>query len=353
VIASGRFIRLGAPIPLGNGQSNVERPIADHVTHQVDQGMGDGIGEKISVCLLTYNHVNVIGSTLESILNQTINGYEVVVSDDRSTDGTWETILEFGRKNSKIRPIRTPANIGMARNANFAVEHSSRPYIALLHHDDLYREDLLERWADIMERYAGAGFVYNSYDCPNSVVHHGPRLRQECVNGRWFLENRLFARWGCPVRGTAMIRRACWDRVGGMREQFDLVADVDLWMRLSNISEVGYVSESLITVRHLRPSNYPDIYTFKTWQWRRNILLYEIHAANRLAIWDVRTLRGKTKWWLFRASLSYQTVRSLVYGIVKRRRDVLETSSQSETKYDLWPLRVFRQMVQFAARHFA
>ena len=47
------------------------------------------IGSKISVCLLTYNHVDVIGSTLESILDQTITDYEVIVSDDCSTDETW------------------------------------------------------------------------------------------------------------------------------------------------------------------------------------------------------------------------------------------------------------------------
>jgi glycosyltransferase involved in cell wall biosynthesis len=57
---------------------------------------------------LTYNHVDVIGSTLDSILDQTITGYEVVVSDDCLTDGTWERILEMARGDERIRPIRTP-----------------------------------------------------------------------------------------------------------------------------------------------------------------------------------------------------------------------------------------------------
>ena len=101
--------------------------------------MNKYIGEKISVCLLTYYHVKAIESTLQSILDQTITGYEVIVSDDCSTDGTWERILELAAKDARIQSIRTPHNMGMPGNANFAVSQSIRPYIALFHHDDLYR----------------------------------------------------------------------------------------------------------------------------------------------------------------------------------------------------------------------
>ena len=55
--------------------------------------MRSRLGEKISVCLLTYNHVEVVESTLRSILDQTVACHEVIVSDDCSTDGTWERIL--------------------------------------------------------------------------------------------------------------------------------------------------------------------------------------------------------------------------------------------------------------------
>ena len=84
---------------------------------------------------------------------QTIEDFEVIVSDDRSTDGTWEHILDLAEKDSRIRPIRTSSNIGMAGNANYAVSHSSQSYIALLHHDDLCRKDLLEKWVEVIQRH--------------------------------------------------------------------------------------------------------------------------------------------------------------------------------------------------------
>jgi glycosyltransferase involved in cell wall biosynthesis len=308
------------------------------------------VGEKISVCLLTYNHVQVIESTLQSILDQTITGYEVIVSDDCSTDGTWERILEFAAKNAKITPIRTPYNMGMPGNANFAVAHSNRSYIALLHHDDLCRADLLEKWAGILERYIDVSFVFNGYDGPNPEDYSGSTFSEERMDGHWFLEKFLFARWGCPVRGTAMIRRSWWERVGGMREQFNLVADVDLWMRLSIVSQVGYVPEPLIYVRALRPDYYPDIYTGKRWHWSRLILVYEINASNRLNYLALSTFKGRMQWWGFKLKLSCETTKWLIYAIVKRRPEIIASSYESVTKYDLWPLRVLRSTLQLIVR---
>jgi GT2 family glycosyltransferase len=134
---------------------------------------------------------------------------------------------------SRIRPIRTPHNLGMAGNANHAVAQTDRPYIALLHHDDLYRQDLLEKWASVLERNPDAAFVFNPYGVYESEFVYQEPMPGECIDGKWLLNHYLFARWGCVVRGTAMIRRSSWAQLGGMREQFGLLADIDLWMRLA------------------------------------------------------------------------------------------------------------------------
>ena len=314
--------------------------------------ISNNIGEKISVCLLTYNHVDVIESTLQSVLEQTITGYEVIVSDDCSTDGTWELILKLAAKDPRIKPIQTPHNMGMPGNANFAVAQSVRPYIALLHHDDLYRKDLLEKWASVMERFPDTTFVFNPYDVPNAEHHYGERFTSERIEGRYFLERHLFKRWGCPVRGTAMIRRSAWDEIGGMREQFNLLADVDMWMRLSHIGAVGYVPEPVIKPRHHRPEYYPDIYTGKQWYWKRLVYLLEIHAINHIEHYDRRSIAGALKWWQFRIRLSLETAKWLAYAIIRRKRHMIETSADSATPYDQVWLRVFRRLVRLIARPF-
>lgn len=308
--------------------------------------MSNNIGAKISVCLLTYNHVEVIESTLRTILDQTITGYEVIVSDDCSTDGTWERILELAAADTRIKPVRTPHNMGMPGNANFAVAQSDRSYIALLHHDDLYRKDLLEKWAGVLDRHSDAAFVFNPYGVFESDFVYQEHMPGECIDGNWLLKKYLFARWGSAVRGTAMIRREAWKQVGGMREQFGLLADVDMWMRLAMRWSVGYVPEPVVTVRHQRPNYYPDIYTCKQWSWKRQRFLYEIHASNRLDYLNLNTLLGRFQWWGFRLKLSFETTKWLVYAVVREKPEMITSSHESVTQYDLWPLRVLRHMLQ-------
>ncbi|MGX1308038.1 glycosyltransferase involved in cell wall biosynthesis [Amorphus suaedae] len=307
-------------------------------------------GEKISVCVLTYNHEALIQSTLATVLDQTLDGFEVIVSDDCSTDGTYARILEMAEKDPRIRPVQTPHNMGMPGNANFAVSLSERPYIALLHHDDLYRRDLLEKWLAVVETHPDATFVFNAYGVEGSDFVYSVEVPPGRVDGRWLLDTFLLPGWGCPVRGTAMIRRSEWEAVGGMREQFGLLSDIDMWMRLAMRGSVGYVDEPVITVREQRPDDYPDTYKGNALGafWKRQRFLYEIHAANRLAHYDLGTVGGRLAWWRFRLRLSRETAKWLAYAVVRRKPVLISTSADGATAYDLPPLRLIRALLQAA-----
>jgi GT2 family glycosyltransferase len=214
-----------------------------------------------------------------------------------------------------------------------------------LHHDDLYRKDLLEKWVSVLDRYSDAAFVFNPYGVFESDFIYQEPMPGSCIDGKWLLERYLFARWGCVVRGTAMIRREAWERVGGMREQFGLLADVDMWMRLARRWSVGYVPEPVITVRYQRPSYYPDIYKGGSWSWQRQRFLYEIHASNRLEYLNLNTPIGRLQWWGFRLKLNLESTKWLVYSFVKNKPEMITSSHESVTQYDLWPLRVLRDML--------
>lgn len=308
-------------------------------------------GEKISVCLLTYNHAHLIESTLASIQNQTTDGYEIIVSDDCSTDDTWPILQRLAEVDPRIRPIRTPRNLGMPGNANFALAQSASPYIALLHHDDLCRYDLLEKWLGVMERHPRVSFVFNAYGVESSDYVYREKLPGESIDGIGFLEDYLFPRWGCPVRGTAMIRRVAWETVGGLRPEFGLLADIDLWMRLAQHAPVGYVNEPVLIVRQERPLDYPEDYKSQRWSWTRQRFLYEIHAVNRLDYLNPRQLSHRLRWWHFRLRLSLETAKWLTYALIRNKPDMLLSSQDSATAYDLAPLRGYRWLLQRLYRH--
>ena len=114
------------------------------------------------------------------------------------------------------------------------------------------------------------------------------------------------------------------------------------------MTAVGYVPEPLITIRQSRPDDYPDIYKDETWSWRRQQILYEIHAANRKSL-DQRRVVDRLNWWRFRFRVSLETAKWLSYALVRRKRDMIETCKDGETPYDQFWLRAYRQLIHTVA----
>jgi GT2 family glycosyltransferase len=230
----------------------------------------------------------------------------------------------------------------MPGNANFAASHTRGKYIGLLHHDDIYRSDLLARWVGVAERNENVGFVFNEYNNVN-LSHRRTHRNEgrdftECMDGDVFLEDVFFGnRWGSPVRGTALVRRSCWEKVGGMREKFDLLADVDLWMRLANRWDVGYVDEPVITIRQDRPVSYPDQYKSGNFSWKRRRILYNIHKEN------VRLhYRRRIEHIIHKARLIIEVNYDIIWwsfnSIVNNQTNVIKEINENKTGLELLPI---------------
>jgi len=306
----------------------------------------DPAAPTISACLLTYDHAHLIDDTVRSVLAQDFTDFELILSDDCSRDGTWERLQALAAADPRVRAVRTPANLGMAGNANFAAAHARGRYVALLHHDDLYHPSLFRRWLEVIERDPAMGFVSNGYANHGSdVLHVSPFA--ERTDGPAMLD-ALLSRWDCPFRGTALVRRSAWEAIGGMRERFGLLADVDMWMRLAARGTVGYVAEPLITVRQERPVDYPAEYV--GWSWRRLRLLHEIHAANGAARHGEHGLEAHLADARRRLRTSADTAYWLAYAVAKRRWVMLATSDEVESEHELGALRWARRTLSSASR---
>jgi glycosyltransferase involved in cell wall biosynthesis len=310
---------------------------------------------EVSICLLVYNRAHTLPDVLESALAQDFRSFELLVSDDCSTDRSWEIISDFSRRDCRIRALRTPQNLGMAGNANFAVAQTRGRYIALLHHDDLVSPKLLTRWTDVATRHPNIAVVSCAYRVREQHGSLDGTLHfhqfSEHNDGGTVLTRRLFGQWGCPIRGTALVRKACWDQVGGMRERFGMLADVDLWMRLAARWDLGYVADPLITVRHDRPDSYPIAYTH--FDWRRFRLLYEIHATNRREYFGERTARAKMEMLRLRWRVSNNELFWLAYAISQRNWDALRTSDTVKNPYELLYARLARAGLEACAQALA
>ena len=108
----------------------------------------------ISVCIPCYNNEEFIACTIESVLNQTLNDFELVIVDDKSTDRTVSVVKDYA--DSRIKLIQNECNLGIGGNWNKALSCAVGKYVKLLCGDDVIYHDCLSRQVDILEHPSNA-----------------------------------------------------------------------------------------------------------------------------------------------------------------------------------------------------
>jgi len=225
----------------------------------------DSPTHRVSVVLVTYNRAALLNRTIEGLLHQTFADFELIIADDASPDETRQICEEWARRDGRVKYHRRPVNVKMPENLNLGILSSTGEYVAILHDDDIYRSDLLEKWSASLDEFPNAAFVFNTYpvldkDGNVRLVVRMPLPR--CSPGSVLLEEIYFKRWrlNSPVWGCAMIRRSALDRVGLFDARYGFWADVAMWMRLAEEFDVCYVDEPLITItsRLVAPHQFDD-----------------------------------------------------------------------------------------------
>lgn len=99
---------------------------------------------KVSIALATYNGEKFIREQLDSILNQSIQDFELIACDDCSTDSTLQILNEYVEKDTRIKVFANEKNLGFKKNFEKAISFCSGEYIALSDQDDVWTENHLQ-----------------------------------------------------------------------------------------------------------------------------------------------------------------------------------------------------------------
>ena len=99
---------------------------------------------KVSIGMPVYNGEKYIREAIDSLLAQTYTDFELVISDNASTDGTEAICREYMNKDIRIKYIKQPMNIGACNNFNYLLEHARGNYFKWLAHDDYLEPFFLE-----------------------------------------------------------------------------------------------------------------------------------------------------------------------------------------------------------------
>jgi glycosyltransferase involved in cell wall biosynthesis len=108
---------------------------------------------KLSVGLPVYNGQNYLAESIEALLGQSYEDFELIISDNASTDDTADICHRYEKDDPRIRYFRQEHNIGGAPNHNFLVAQARGELFKWASHDDLYGRDLLKLCVDALEDF--------------------------------------------------------------------------------------------------------------------------------------------------------------------------------------------------------
>ena len=108
---------------------------------------------RLSIGLPVYNGEHLLADSIEALLGQSYEDFELIISDNASTDGTADICRRYARQDSRIRYIRQSRDIGRVPNHNFLIEQARAELFKWAACDDLYARELLERCVGALDEY--------------------------------------------------------------------------------------------------------------------------------------------------------------------------------------------------------
>lgn len=209
---------------------------------------------KYSVVIPLYNKEHYIKRTLQSVLSQTCQNFEVIVVDDGSSDHSLHAAKEI--KSDKIKIISQP-NQGVAVARNTGIENAAGAYIAFLDADDEWQEEYLETIDILTRQYPESDIFVTAYDVDmgKGKRKHSTQLSPQtgCLESYWLT---LSKGYDFVWTSAATIKKQALLEAGCFKPGEKIGQDLDMWARVArNNPKVAYSSRSCAVYNRAAEAN--------------------------------------------------------------------------------------------------
>ncbi len=197
----------------------------------------------VSVLMPAFNSSENIAVAIQSVLNSTLHDFELIITDDNSTDNTYEIASKFAHKDHRIKLFKNDVNYGDYGNRNKAASYAKGKYIKYVDHDDFIYPNGLETIVSKMEEFPMASIGF--FSLPQNKIQPYPILLEpEEVYRYNFIGPGLF--YKAPL--SSIILRSSFEEVGGFKNE-RYIGDFELWHRMGQKFNVLLIQDHIVWYR--------------------------------------------------------------------------------------------------------
>ena len=193
----------------------------------------------ISVVIPTYNRIELLKRSIDSVINQTIKPSEIIIVDDGSNDGT-EAMVK--NKYDSLKLI-TQKNKGASAARNSGIKASSGEWICFLDSDDEWKNDKLEKQITAATNNSDYKFFHS-----NEIwIKNGKRINQKKKHKKYGGDIFKKCLDMCRISpSSVLIEKNIFEEIGFFNEDLVVCEDYELWLRICDKYEVFFIDEPLI-----------------------------------------------------------------------------------------------------------
>ncbi|MBD2517426.1 glycosyltransferase [Nostoc sp. FACHB-973] len=209
---------------------------------------------RVSVIIPSYNHEKYVYEAIQSVLEQTYQDWEIIITDDGSTDRTVNVIKQF--TDNRIKLFCFDKNRGACIAANNCIKEATGEFIAMLSSDDVFMPNKLAKQVSFLDEQPEVGAVFSYAQIIdddgnefNQENHFYKTIFNQVNRNRFEWLNYFFLNGNCLCHPSALIRKKCYEEVGQYDERFAQLPDFDFWIRLCMNYEIYIIPEKLLKFR--------------------------------------------------------------------------------------------------------
>lgn len=217
---------------------------------------------RVSVLLTCYNHLSYLEAAIDGLLAQSFQDFELIALDDGSTDGTREWLSDRlgpkAPKPNKWEPLENrtklvfnESNLGTYGTLNVGLAHVSGDFVAVLNDDDVWLPTKLERQVELMDAHPNVGLVHTGGEFIDAQGNRTegsplgfafPKFEAGDLLLRLIYSNTIIA-------SAVLARKRCFDELGPFDASYFGSGDWEMWLRIAERWELGFVDEPLTLYR--------------------------------------------------------------------------------------------------------